>query len=332
MKNLLDLQLSIPCLDELTTRKLLGGDGYVPTNPPEFDYSNELPEFDLNLPPLDPEESNLHDPGIYDGPPAGFETDYEIQYPDMEQVQVPSENDQIDERDDKSDLENNESDWENEQNYKDDQNELNNDSNWDGQDTSDYTEEEHLRNEDRDSNGRPDWADTLLSRVFPPLAEYAEYLDIIFFTDPNLGEAVGTYQNHEITLKNNEINDANIIYLTHELIHAIQDSIGMLNDKGMANVEFQTHLLTDLIRTVHTGNQLNTALPLLTEEANQEYKNWLSSLINIDDTFNKELFESKWQSYFPYFIEQHKNIEGYQGVDENFNWHWDKFIEILFFK
>ncbi len=52
MKNLLDLQLSIPCLDELTTRKLLGGDGYVPTNPPEFDYSNELPEFDLNLPPL----------------------------------------------------------------------------------------------------------------------------------------------------------------------------------------------------------------------------------------------------------------------------------------
>ncbi|MDE6822694.1 hypothetical protein [Bacteroides acidifaciens] len=42
MKELQDLQLSIPCIDELTTRKLIGGNGYGIED--DFNSSIMLPE------------------------------------------------------------------------------------------------------------------------------------------------------------------------------------------------------------------------------------------------------------------------------------------------
>ena len=90
MKRLLDLQLSIPSIDELTSRKLMGGDGYVPEN----DLNNALPEFEND----DTVEINIEDDiiitGEYPGVPNAPETEYDIPEPDMEMV--PVENDQPD--------------------------------------------------------------------------------------------------------------------------------------------------------------------------------------------------------------------------------------------
>lgn len=54
MKKLLDLQLSIPCIDELTTRKLIGGNGYGIED--DFNSSIMLPEVVIT-----PDEENRNE-------------------------------------------------------------------------------------------------------------------------------------------------------------------------------------------------------------------------------------------------------------------------------
>ena len=112
MKRLLDLQLSIPTIDELTSRKLMGGDGYVPEN----DLSNALPEFDND----DMIEINIEDDviitGDYPGVPNAPETEYDIPDPNMEPIEQerPDSNEEPEFDDDRDDFQNKDQDNPNE--------------------------------------------------------------------------------------------------------------------------------------------------------------------------------------------------------------------------
>lgn len=84
MKKLLDLQLSIPTIDELTSRKLMGGNGYAPPPEPDGDGYLPLPEpeydYEVNIPEI---EIIGEDPGVPNAP----ETEYEIPDPDMDPIE-----------------------------------------------------------------------------------------------------------------------------------------------------------------------------------------------------------------------------------------------------
>lgn len=102
MKTLLDLQLSIPSLDELTSRKLMGGDGYIPEN----DLSNALPKFEID----DMVEIVIGDDvlitGNYPEVPNAPTTEYDIPEPDMNPIEIerPENNEKPEFDDDRNEL------------------------------------------------------------------------------------------------------------------------------------------------------------------------------------------------------------------------------------
>lgn len=92
-----------------------------------------------------------------------------------------------------------------------------------------------------------------MSHIFGPLQKYAEKLNLKFVINPDLPitrEAQYNASTDTITLRSSDLNDNIVRSLTHELIHAVQDQLGLTDNQSHANVEYQTYLLVDIIYTI----------------------------------------------------------------------------------
>lgn len=310
MKTLLDLQLSIPSIDELTSRKLMGGDGYIPEN----DLSNALPKSEID----DMVEIVIGDDvlitGDYPGVPNAPTTEYDIPEPEMEPIEIerPENNEEPEFDDDRNDLQNN-----------------SNENN-----SLDENQQGNTGNQINSENGYPDWAEIVLSHMFVPLREYVNNLDVDFLVDPNLPSTREAHYNSEtnsITVRTTELTYNLVRGVTHELIHAVQRGFNITDNVSRANIEFQAHLLTDIMMCyVLDGTGGNSVTAGKDDDA---YSKWLFDMTHFgdeSDKFNIDLFNSQWEQWFPSFNERYTNVPSYQGINEDYDWKWDEMIEAFF--
>lgn len=168
-----------------------------------------------------------------------------------------------------------------------------------------------------------------MSHIFGPLQKYAEKLNLKFVINPDLPitrEAQYNASTDTITLRSSDLNDNIVRSLTHELIHAVQDQLGLTDNQSHANVEYQTYLLVDIIYTIKALPSNGT----VGEDAATTYGQWLANLTNDNGSFNKDEFNEHWKEYFKPFMDRYKDEPTYQSLNDNYDWKWNKIIDILF--
>ena len=316
MKRLLDLQLSIPTIDELTSRKLMGGDGYVPEN----DLSNALPEFDND----DMIEINIEDDviitGDYPGVPNAPETEYDIPDPNMEPIEQerPDSNEEPEFDDDRDDFQNNDQDNPNE---------------YEGPDGNHQGNTNNQGNDSEHEQLTP--IDILISKLSEKQQDFLKSYNPTIIIDTDMQEE-GQYIKEEnlIRLKNTD----NAKALFSELVHAYQNSKGMLNDTSRSNNEFQEHVLADIFSYYDFG--MMSAINVLEKDATN-YSLWLEDITHGGDRsqpINMELFHEKVNYFFESFREHYKysgkgdevHHPGYsKDPNPNYDWQWEEYIDFM---
>ena len=282
-KKLEILKLSIPAINELSARKLLGGDGYG------FPNEDELPK-DWGNNPLD----------------EVIETE----------KQSNGWNNINPERDE---------DWHQE-------------NDWDMDESLDDGFEV-----DRDNDARENisYASTDFIEKLPSnLQDFITKNNIKIVINSNIMTSenrAGKYDsvNKIITIQSEDIN-----LLNGELVHALQDNFGMLNNNNHAMNEFQEHLIRDIINfkeSIEHNGLIPITITTVGEEDHNDFLYFMDEFVisipvNESTVIDTVVVDGdKWEdgivSFFDDFQQLNENNEKYKGdYDNTYDYRWETFF------
>lgn len=125
--------------------------------------------------------------------------------------------------------------------------------------------------------------------------------------------------------------DGNI--LLREVIHAIQDARGSLDEKSHSAEEFQEKALGDLVGYFDSVINENGAFGSTLDFGYDKDSGWvefLGSCFDDDGNFDRDAFKEGIMDFFEIFQEAHSNIPGYNDpLEDGYKWNWNEFFDLL---
>ena len=211
-------------------------------------------------------------------------------------------------------------------------------------------DENYYEESDRDDNSNSDNDDSQSSDYTIPeqvnnafeslpkaIQEYLKSHGINIIYDPDIikSGAPGGYSPNSgnITVANGDVTT-----LLHEAIHAIQGSLGILDERSLSAEEFQAHALLDAYQAFFSlieGRGNSTTLDSgFNGEGNSGWNEFLQQCIiegGDSYSFDRDYFINHVMDYFDLFQQSHQNSgHGYTDpLENNYNWSWEKFLDML---
>ena len=148
----------------------------------------------------------------------------------------------------------------------------------------------------------------------------------------------GKYTGDSIILFQDSNGQYQFMALLHETIHAIQDSLGILDGKSLSAEEFQAHALLDAYQVIFSlieGLGVSTTLDSgFNGEGSSGWNEFLHQCIIEDGdsySFDRDYFINHVMDYFDLFQQSHQNSgHGYTDpLENNYNWSWEEFLDML---
>lgn len=166
--------------------------------------------------------------------------------------------------------------------------------------------------------------DYLMGQLNDQLKQLIDNLGITIIIDPSLS----TYGQYNMLTNTITLQSLSTAALHDELVHALQDKLGILNTGSRANNEFQEHIIGDLLRAAGmlTGGGLvgSSTVSLSDYEA---YYAWINSILDEDAHVNREAFFQGVEQYYASWMERYKGKPYGTGNNLNYNWQWDTFFD-----
>lgn len=159
--------------------------------------------------------------------------------------------------------------------------------------------------------------------------------DKTFYT-PGYVDANGNQVAPSMTIAVDENGNAYADGLLHELMHAMQDSMGILDTDSLSAEEFQAHALLDLYNFYLNYVDEETEAPgfYCTTSGDQEWFDFLNECFH-GGQFDERYFMDHVMDYFENFhnssVDEGKG-NGYDDpLEDDYQWHWQEFLAMLGF-
>ena len=173
---------------------------------------------------------------------------------------------------------------------------------------------------------------SLIEELPENLQKFIQNNNVKIQIDVNLTKNDGTpkpgqFANGVITLRM-----ADKDYLRGELIHAIQDKLGLLNHEDHAMNEFQENLMRDLLRVVDQkeGTGLFFWTTTVTSDKRDAWEEELNGIVNDNGVVDYTKWENAINNYFDSFQERYQYEEKYEGeYERGYNYQWEIFFELF---
>ena len=201
-------------------------------------------------------------------------------------------------------------------------------------DPNDYEYDYDHDNEDGDSDYKiPDQLKEPFEKLPEKVQSFLKENGIKINYDSNYKNGSGgpaSYDSENKSITTSSLDD-NI--LLREVIHAIQDAMGALDEESHSAEEFQEKALGDLVGYFDNVINENGAFGYTLDSGYDEDSGWvefLGSCFDDDGNFDRDAFKEGIMDFFEKFQEAHSNIPGYNDpLEDDYQWNWDEFFDLL---
>ena len=162
------------------------------------------------------------------------------------------------------------------------------------------------------------------------IQEFIKNSGIKIVYDPNyknLGQGTGSYDSKTDTIT---IGTENSSILIREIIHAIQDQMGIMDGTSHSAEEFQEKALGDLFDFYNSTFGEGLGMSFTLDGGNSDWADFVDRCFDDNGDFNREFFIDNIMNYFDPFQDAHKDVPGYNDeLEDGYQWHWNDFFDMF---